>query len=199
MSVDYSNYASQFSETRTNKKWGFVERFLLNENPTKLLDVGCGNGRNMNKYESVSVGIEPCKGLSDIANANGYSVRNTCIDEYEFDEKFSTILCISVIQHILSREARLNCIRKMLNGLEVGGALLINHWTPKKRITGTRTVANIPFINNDGECYERHYYIYGDGEFLEDLKECMGGDSNFIVESETHSYENMCHIVRKMN
>ncbi len=204
MSVDYSQYASQFSETRTNKKWRFVDRFLLNENPTKLLDVGCGNGRNMHNYESVSVGIEPCKGLSDIAIANGYTVQNVGIDEYEFEEKFSNILCISVIQHLLSREARMNCMRKLLSGLDVGGSLLINCWTPKKRVRGTRTVANIPFIDNDGTCYERHYYIYGDGEFVSDLNECFQsfdelGHNSFVIESESCSYDNMCYIVRKMN
>ncbi len=46
--VDYNNFAKTFSKSRKNMKWEEMEYFLekLNINSsTKILDVGCGNGR----------------------------------------------------------------------------------------------------------------------------------------------------------
>jgi cyclopropane fatty-acyl-phospholipid synthase-like methyltransferase len=46
--VDYNNFAKTFSKSRKNMKWLEMEYFMEKldfSDTTKILDIGCGNGR----------------------------------------------------------------------------------------------------------------------------------------------------------
>ena len=66
VNVIYNNIADHFNVTRVNK-WHWVENFLNNlKEGTLVLDIGCGNGRNMNHKNLNFIGIDNCENFVKI-------------------------------------------------------------------------------------------------------------------------------------
>ena len=64
----YSQIAQHFSDTRVHQ-WPWITNFIqeTNHEGTKVLDIGCGNGRNMEGYTNATVmGIDECKEFVEI-------------------------------------------------------------------------------------------------------------------------------------
>ena len=133
-------YAERLNELQ-NKRWKKVLNVQL---PWKMhmrrldlgrvLDVGCGNGRNLQYVEAGSVGVDHNASL--VASARGSGVLAYTVDEFFADpalaapESFDSILLAHVIEHLQPDEAR-EVIRSYLPFLRPGGRLV---WiTPQER------------------------------------------------------------------
>ena len=72
----YKEIAQHFDVTRVNK-WSWVEDFLNKLKPNSLvLDLGCGNGRNMNHEKIRFIGVDNCENFVKICNTKGLDVIN---------------------------------------------------------------------------------------------------------------------------
>ena len=78
----YTEIAQHFSNKRQNQ-WDWITRFVQNVNKDKInksinvLDIGCGNGRNMTEFNSeiTSIfGIDNCEKFVKICNDRGLNV-----------------------------------------------------------------------------------------------------------------------------
>ena len=167
----YNCIAQHFSNTRVNQ-WQWITDFInLTAKPNKrILDIGCGNGRNMEGYDKTQVfGIDTCAEFVEICKERGYNVSlaNMCHIPFP-DNYFDHILCIASFHHLSTEEHRLQALREMHRIIKPGGALLLSVWSirqpPKSKQQFTKFGDTLVSWNKFGETYERYYYIFEDEE-----------------------------------
>ena len=129
MPTFYDIHANDFSKSRF-RIWPHVRHFL-DSLPTnsKVLDIGCGNGKNMNYRKDLQMyGIEYSQALTDICINQGLNVIQGDALTLPFnDSSFDAVIMIAVIHHI---EPKLH--NKVLNEIQrilvPGGKCLITNW-----------------------------------------------------------------------
>ena len=129
MSSFYDIHATDFSKSRF-RIWPGVKNFLdsLPSN-SKVLDIGCGNGKNMKYREDIQMyGIEYSQALTDICIQKGLSViQGNALNLPFEDNSFDAVIMIAVIHHIepILHHKVLNEIQRILIP---GGKCLITNW-----------------------------------------------------------------------
>jgi SAM-dependent methyltransferase len=167
----YSKIAYEFSKTRT-RPWCCVETFLASRTPSTLLDVGCGNGRNLaaaNAAGYTAEGFDICPEFVDICLARKLDVYvgniDACVNPIV--KTYDSVLCIAMLHHLRSPESRQCALQRMYDALNPGGTLLFTVWSheydgarfPKRFDVGDNIV---PWKSQQsGETrVDRYYYIY---------------------------------------
>lgn len=183
----YSSIAYEFSKTRT-RPWRCVETFLESRPKTSLLDVGCGNGRNLAAAQTSGFnahGFDICSQFVDICRGRGLT--NVYVGNIEdpinpITQTYDSIICIAVLHHIKSAELRQVALQRMYEALNPGGALLVTVWSyehtgarfPKVFTIGDNIVPWKSLLDGKSKV-DRYYYIYDKHHldmFLETFK-CM--------------------------
>ena len=123
------NIESQVKDFYNENYQKFVD--LMSEN-CKVLDAGCGNGKNMiyikNKFIEV-VGIDFSEKLIEICKNKSLNVINADIRNLPFkDNSFNFVMSIAVIHHLSCEEDRYKSINEMLRVCKPGGKVLISLW-----------------------------------------------------------------------
>jgi tRNA(Ile)-lysidine synthetase-like protein len=182
----YSAFAKEFDHSRFSV-WKCVQTFLSSiKNPSekKLLDAGCGNGKNMvyaNNLGFQTIGFDVCPELVSICQSKSLNVYLSDI-QTEINEKYDVIICIAVIHHFESELERKKILKNLYNALNPDGKLLITTWS-------------FELFDYDGKVFEKHgdnivpwkgkgdryYYIYNETNFkqlinsleIEDMKDCI--------------------------
>ena len=132
MTTFYDIYATDFSKSRF-RIWPHVKQFLddISSN-SKVLDIGCGNGKNM-KYgfqnkDLEMYGLEYSQVLTNICLKNGLNVIQGSALTLPFtDESFDAIIMIAVIHHI-EPELHTKVLNEIQRVLKPGGKCLITNW-----------------------------------------------------------------------
>lgn len=184
----YENHAAHFSDTRFCI-WDVVRdfgnsRFTPN---TVVLDVGCGNGKNMNYFKDkcAMVGIDKSENLTSICQSRGLNV--SCADvsniPYE-DNSFDYIICIAVIHHLDSEEKRIEAVNEMLRVLKPGGHALITVWAYEsdKYSKKKKFVLGDNIVSFGKENASRYYYIYDRSMFSNFMNRIQCKDKDFMWE-----------------
>lgn len=161
----YQEIAHHFDVTRVNK-WTWVDDFLnkLKEN-SLVLDLGCGNGRNMN-YENIKfIGVDNCENFVRICTGKGLNVINCNMTKINIkNEKVDAIICIAAFHHLSTPENRIDALREMKRLVKPGGKILLSVWSinqPQKTRRKFNSYGNnIVLWNSYGKIYERYYYIF---------------------------------------
>ena len=195
----YSAIADHFSNTRFNQ-WQWITDFI-NETakPNNLiLDVGCGNGRNMQGYDKNQVyGIDTCPEFVEICNERGYQVLQANMCNIPFpDNNFNNLLCIASFHHLSTEEGRLEALREMHRVLKPGGTMLLSVWSirqpAKSKQQFTKYGDTMVSWNKFGETYERYYYIFEDEELYR-----LFWKSGLGIVSHAWDYGNEVFILKK--
>ncbi len=160
----YDKIAHSFSRTRY-KKWNSVVNFLSSVEPHhSILELCCGNGKNLIDHTSQSIGVDISEELCKICHSRGINVINQDILEVEFEENsFDYIMCIAVIHHFKTKEEQQKIIQKIYKFLKPGGKALITGWNISEE--------RYQFVHGDNYVKFghsiRYYYIYNIGELKE--------------------------------
>ncbi len=129
MSTFYDIHATDFSKSRF-RIWPGVQTFLdsLKTN-SKVLDIGCGNGKNMLYRDDLDmIGLEYSKGLCDICKSRLLPVVQGDARSIPFqDNTFDAIIMIAVIHHIIPDEHH-KVLSEIQRVLRPGGFCLITNW-----------------------------------------------------------------------
>ena len=166
----YSKFAHEFSKTRT-RPWRCVETFLASRPASTLLEAGCGNGRNMIAACLAGFNVEGfdiCPEFIDICRARKLDVFVGDIEcpTNPISKTYDNVLCIAMLHHLRTGEARQRALQRLFDALNPGGGLLFTVWSyesegarfPKKFIAGDNIV---PWKSlRDGDVPDRYYYIY---------------------------------------
>lgn len=167
----YSQIATHFSDTRVNQ-WPWITDFIneTNKDKNRILDIGCGNGRNMNGYANDYVyGIDTCPEFVTICKDNGKHVEMADMCSIPFpDEYFDHLLCIAAFHHLGTNDRRIKALEEMKRIIKPGGTLLLSTWSIQQPINSkqqfTKFGDTLVKWNKFGTTYERYYYIFEDEE-----------------------------------
>ena len=97
----YEKIASDFSETRYNQ-WNWIEEFI-NSFPinSKILDIGCGNGRNMKNTNYDFYGVDNCEKFVEMSKKITPNVYLSDMTKLPFpDNYFDGIISIASFHHL---------------------------------------------------------------------------------------------------
>lgn len=125
----YNTIASQFSNSRY-KPWEKVKFFLekLSEDSI-MVEVGCGNGKNLGISKGKSIGCDICPNLIEIAKNKGHNVVLADALTLPFVDNFcDAVISIAVIHHFTTKERRIKAINEMIRICKPGGKILIYVW-----------------------------------------------------------------------
>ncbi len=182
--------AEHFDMTRY-KPWPESVEYVesLPERST-VLDIGCGNGRNMilpRRLGHEVVGVDFSTNLLRIAQEklnmrelaqSGHIVAGDASVLPIRDDAFDAALYIATLHHIPSEEDRLRSLRELERVLKPAGTALISVWAldqPRfeellKNKSKDPNFADIslPWTRSDGKVFQRFYHLFEKDE-LKDL------------------------------
>ncbi|OGL73587.1 hypothetical protein A3D73_01615 [Candidatus Uhrbacteria bacterium RIFCSPHIGHO2_02_FULL_60_44] len=123
-----------------------VRRYLGRTKHPRILEVGCGFGRNIEALSSIpGADVYGCdfsnvelkkarERLDELKRTNVTLVHQKNENRLPFDDdSFDAIVCWQVLEHVLSRETKKRLIGEMVRVLKSGGFILIetpNFWFP---------------------------------------------------------------------
>ncbi len=186
----YDSIAEDFSSTR-QKIWSELATLGL-ERYNSILEIGCGNSRNLKylKERGVKflVGLDFAKSffkhrLTDIH----YVIGNALYLPFK-NESFEIVMAIAVLHHLPSKEMRLKMLKEMMRVSKNIMVVSVWHRYSKLRKT-TKKEEDIKWRGK----YSRYYYFYDYEEFCEDLT--LLGSEKFKVF--TRDYNNLWAIIYK--
>ncbi len=130
MASFYDIHAADFSKSRF-RIWPHVQQFLdkLPSN-SKVLDIGCGNGKNMiyGQTRHEMIGLEQSEALCNICTERGLNVIQGDALKLPFpDKSFDAIIMIAVIHHINPKE-HITVLNEITRVLKPNGTCLITNW-----------------------------------------------------------------------
>lgn len=203
---DYDTIASHFSNTR-HDPWPEFESLkeLIQAENTKVLDVGCGNGRLADVIQVADyTGLDLSSQLLTIAKQRfpHHTFVHGSVLQLPFpDKQFDIITCIATLQHIPTVEYRQQAMSEMARVLKPGGRLFMLNWNlagqaqyQSYRVNQTKGYDEgdylIPWKNDRGEVLaKRYYHGFGIAEIaklakntkLQIIKNELGEDKRNIV------------------
>jgi len=134
---NYQEISKHFSQTREQRMWPEIVDIAKKIPPaSKVLDVGCGNGRlgEELKRDVDYLGVDSSSNLIDIAKKKykyNENYKFHVLDIFELDklkEKYDYIFLVAVIQHIPSKELRVKVLNKIKSTLKENGEIIISVW-----------------------------------------------------------------------
>jgi ubiquinone/menaquinone biosynthesis C-methylase UbiE len=177
----YQKIAEHFSNTRAYV-WKSVKEFLKKvESNSIILEVGCGNGKNLNyRKDCINLGCDLCKNFCSITNRKGAEslVANNLYLPFT-DNSIEYILSIAVIHHLSTRERRMKSIYELIRILSPGGKLLIQVWAMKQPDNSRRKFTKqdnlVEFQSSDKKIKElRFYHVFEENELEEMINNIPG-------------------------
>ena len=193
----YEQIATFFSDKRY-QQWDWIEQFIqsLSFNST-ILDIGCGNGRNMKNNNYNFYGIDSCEQFIKICKDQKLNVQLSDMTNLPFDNNtFDGIISIASFHHLSTVKRRIECLKEMKRVLKPNGRILLSVWSinqthnnklNNKFIYGDNIV---PWKNNKGDVIgNRYYYIFNlqelysllETEFNIELHDWIHGNEIFIL------------------
>lgn len=187
----WEKIADSWTHLRTKPEKEIIE-FSKNIKNGRVLDLGCGNGRNLLPF--LQKGLK-CFGLdfskSMIKEAKNFLKRRNLnadfvvgdIAKLPFKSKsFSAIILIRALPHLETRKKRLECLREIKR---VGEKAIISCWYKWDRKLFWTVLKH--FLSSDvyvkwnyhGKKYKRFYHLYTEKELEKEIKKV--GFKNFKI------------------
>jgi len=174
----WENISFPWNEYRKNPLKEVTE--FLKDKKGKLLDLGCGNGKNIIEFNGTIYGVDFSK--NQIKNAKKLAKNkkvnakffNSKASNLEFNNNFfDSVIFIATLHSIDSEKERLKSLEELYRVLKPNSFALISVWSRNhKRIKNKPKEALIPWTFK-GKKYLRYYYIYKKNE-LEKLLKSIG-------------------------
>ena len=202
----WNNIAEPWKTFRNVRPIDEVVDFLKDKNG-KILDLGCGSGRNFAKIDGTIYGADFSENMlkfaKEFADKKGFNVKLVKADTWNLpfeDNFFDSAICASVIHCIPTEEKREKALRELFRVLKPKAEAWISVWNRnQERFRNSERESLIPW-EYDGKKHMRYYYLYDRKEFLEFLKK-VGFEIIKVSDKETpdgfYSKRNIDVIVKK--
>ncbi len=164
----YEIIANNFSDKRYNS-WDWIDNFIsiFPKNST-ILDIGCGNGRNMKNNNYNFYGVDNCDNFVKMAKEITPNVFLSDMTKLPFpDNYFDAIISIASFHHLSNINRRNECLKEMHRVLKPNGKILLSIWSinqsHNKKLDNKFTygINMVPFKDNKGNIIgNRYYYIF---------------------------------------
>ena len=210
----FDGIAEDFDRTRT-KAWPECIRVAETiPSGSMLLDLGCGNGRNMAflARRHRVIGLDISRRMLALARRNVEKERvleNCAFIESDMhqlpiaDSRADFVFFIAALHHVPSEEGRLRCMGEVRRVLRPDGRALVSVWAldqPKfERLMNEREAGKagpgdvvLHWKRKDGKTFERLYHLFLGGEL-----DRLVAASGLTVESSFKSNDNYYAIARR--
>ena len=196
----YKIISKHFNDSRAYL-WESVKNFIKSiPNYSIILEVGSGNGKNLNKNHCFNLAIDLCPDFCKISkNKNIETICGNNLQLPNKDNSIDYILSIAVVHHLSSYERRLKCISELIRVLKPNGRLLIQVWAleqpDKSRRKFVKQENLVEYKSPDKTISElRYYYVFKKGELEDMLKKF-----NVKIVFSKWEYGNWVVLVEKFN
>ncbi len=138
------------SYTKVSKDWNSKRQFswkpvieflssFENKKDLKILDVGCGAGRDLDEafkqgfLKKNCYGVDYSKGQIEITKEKGYNGSVTSMIDLPYEnESFDLMTSIAAHHHLLEKEDQLKALVEMKRVLKGSGFFLLVNWYPEQ-------------------------------------------------------------------
>ena len=166
----YQEIADSFHKSRYSV-WNYVKLFLDRaESGQKLLDAGCGNGKNMlYRPDLNATGCDTSSNLIKICSDRGLHAINANIKCLPFDNQtFDIVISIAVIHHLSTDSDRLQALKELVRVLKPGGRLLVSVWALEQKLDEKFVQIKdndylVSWMQN-GKKINRYYHLFSESE-----------------------------------
>jgi SAM-dependent methyltransferase len=195
----FDEIAEEFDATRTHP-WPETLLFASLLPPrSRVLDLACGNGRNMAAFEERGhsvLGLDASRSLLERAAANVGAlslVRGDAVHTPLRPLSVDAVHCVAAIHHLPSEGERRQTVAEIVRVLRPRGLVLLSAWAiEQKRFEGASGQdLEVPWRRRDGTPVPRFYHLFRGGE-LESLAASAGlavgrawreGDNHVVLAS----------------
>jgi ubiquinone/menaquinone biosynthesis C-methylase UbiE len=191
----YDAIAEHFDATRY-KPWPETVEFLRGLPPgSSVLDVGCGNGRNLVAAESAGhgcVGFDLSRAMLRTARGKGawQLVQADARAPPFADGSFDAVLAIAVVHHVETEDGRVAAMREIGRMLKPGGAALIGVWArEQERLAGKCDAGGDAWVDwrtPDGRVSKRFYHLYTERGFRDALASAGLREGRYFLRCDNH-------------
>lgn len=216
----YDSIAAEFDITRY-KPWPQTVEFIKElPNDSTVLDLGCGNGRNI-KYLASSnhgfmiIGLDFSFPLLRIADKNMKQLGLDNNIHYILgdisclplqDNTIDSSLCVATIHHLPTSELRTNALMELYRCLKPNGSAFISVWDfeqAKFKDELTRQLKEppkngefgdvfVPWKGKRGKTFQRYYHLFYQDELINLLHQ-----ANFSIKKSFRAADNYHAVVEK--
>ena len=190
----YDEIALDFHRTR-RALWPGVVKFLKGlGSGSRILDVGCGNGKylSLRAVDCEVHGCDKCKELVEIAGANHPGASVVYGDGLEglpyADESFDAVMSIAVVHHLETVDDRMKFIREMMRVLKPGGVMFVSVWALEARKDSWVDAGGGDFMVPWADKCMRFYHLFSKEEAI-GLVDDDGGTVEFEANNWYVSYK----------
>lgn len=174
----YDAIADSFSSTRY-RPWSCVENFFNGVQPgSKIADIGCGNGKNMNyRKDCEFTGCDFSQNLVKVCQTKGLNVVFGDVLNIPFqDDAFDHTICIAVLHHISEKEKRATAVSELKRITKKNGKIFILVWAFEQEPDSRRKFdvqdTMVPWKNKQGTTLAWRYYHLFTRDELYNLVNC---------------------------
>ena len=159
----YNLIADEFSDKRYSQ-WDWIENFKNSfATQSMILDIGCGNGRNMEHKNLKFIGIDNCHNFIKICKEKKLHVLECDMINIPLPEAtFDGIISIASFHHLSNDERRNQALMEMKRMLKDGGRILLSVWSIDQHHNSKLDFKYgdnyVPWKSNDGTIKENRYY-----------------------------------------
>lgn len=198
----YEKIGRHFDKTRF-KVWPSVQEFIdtVPENSI-VLDIGCGNGKNMCRDDVYFIGSDFCQTFANICRSNSKNILianskylpiKSCSIDY--------VMCIAMLHHIYLEKDRIQCLKEMIRVLQIGGKLIVTVWAQGEKAQQDNMIPwklqkKHKLSEDEPDVYQRYYHLFSDNELLNIIKEHF--ENKLKVIKYYNDYNNWIIICQKL-
>lgn len=172
----YDKIAPHFDKTRYHA-WPGVREFLSTiPSGSTLLEIGCGNGKNLGERpDCIVFGCDTCETLLEYAQkknpAASLTVANGLALPYTTGS-MDSVISIAVLHHLSTLEARTTFLEEFKRVYNGKGGAMITVWSYEAVEPSWEPLAGqgdylVPWNHQiDGTVYKRYYHVFDKDEIL---------------------------------
>jgi len=175
----WNNIAGDWRKFR-DKSPSEVEEFLKNKKG-KVLDLGCGSGRNFIKNKNITFyGVDFSQKMLNFAKKNAKKGKKKVRLFQSETEKlpfksnfFDSAIFISTLHCIDTKQKRKKTLLELYRVMKHGTGAMISVWDKRaKKNIASEAKEGLVLWKNNQKKLERYYYFYEKEELKQELKEC---------------------------
>ena len=191
----YEKIAFDFSNTRY-KVWPSVKEFIkCMPNNSNVLEVGSGNGKNLNDMIHISnkTGCDMAQNFVDMVIKRGIPCYKANILDLPFEsDTYDYTLCVAVLHHLSTESRRIRGIKELIRVTKPKGLIFIQVWAMEQPKESKRKFDTQDSLVSWDNSQDRYYHLFVEGEL-----EKLVADMNVTVVKSFYEIGNWGIIISK--